>query len=103
MEQRFSNNSLDIETLREFCRREAYIDKLQDAFRKKMGDDNYKYCKGNPDIYNMLQQYGREDLAKRFARQLRAFYTSSNYAKHKPCTMVDNLVEELEHPERLLE
>jgi hypothetical protein len=81
---------------------EAYIDKLQDAFRKKMGDDNFKYRKGNPNIYSLLQQYGREDLAKRFAQQLRALHTGTNYAAHKPCMMVDNLVEELEHPERLL-
>ena len=83
--------------------REAYIDKLQDAFRKKMGDDGFKYRKGNPDIYCLLQQYGREDLAKRFAKQLRALHTGANYAMHKPCTMVDKLVEELEHPERVLE
>lgn len=76
---------------------------LQDAFRKKMGDDGFKYRKGNPDIYNLLQQYGREDLAKRFAKQLRSLHTGTNYAMHKPCTMVDKLVEELEHPERLLE
>ena len=82
--------------------REAYIEKIQDAFRKKMGNDNYKYCKGNPNIYSLLQQYAREDLAKRFARQLRALYTGTNYATHKPCTMVDKLVEELEHPELLL-
>ncbi len=83
--------------------REAYIDKLQDTFRKKMGDNDYKYCKGNPDIYRLLQQYGREDLAKRFAKQLRALYIGTNYAAHKPCTLVDKLVEELEHPEMLLE
>ena len=82
--------------------REAYIEKLQDAFRKKMGNDNFKYCKGNPNIYSLLQQYAREDLAKRFARQLRALYTGTNYATHKPCKMVDKLVEELEHPELLL-
>ena len=28
--------------------REAYIDKLQDAFRKKMGDDSFKYGKEIP-------------------------------------------------------
>lgn len=83
--------------------REAYIDKLQDAFRKKMGDDNYTYHKGNPDIYSLLQQYGSEDLAKRFARRLRKLYSGTNYATHKPCTMIDKLVEELEHPEKLLE
>ena len=83
--------------------RADYIDKLQDAFRKKMGDDSFKYRKGNPDIYSLLQQYGREDLAKRFAKRLRALHSGTNYAMHKPCTMVDKLVEELEHPERLLE
>lgn len=83
--------------------REDYIDKLQDAFRKKMGDDNYTYHKGNPDIYSLLQQYGSEDLAKRFARRLRTLYSGTNYATHKPCTMIDKLVEELEHPERWLE
>ena len=76
---------------------------MQDAFRKKMGDESFKYRKGNPDIYNLLQQYGREDLAKRFAQQLRGLHTGTNYAAHKPCTMVDKLVEELEHPGVLLE
>ena len=82
--------------------REAYVEKLEKAFRNKMRDNSFKYRKGNPDIYKLLQQYGREDLAKRFAKQLRALHSGTNYAMHKPCTMVDKLVEELEHPERLL-
>lgn len=82
--------------------RDAYIEKLEKAFRNKMGDNSFKYRKGNPDIYKLLQQYGREDLAKRFAKQLRTLHTGTNYAMHKPCTMVDKLVEELEHPEKLL-
>ncbi len=82
--------------------RSAYIDKLEAAFRNRMGDDSFKYHKGNPDIYRLLQQYGREDLAKRFAKQLRTLYSDTNYAMHKPCTMVDVLVEELEHPESIL-
>ena len=51
---------------------------------------------------SLLQQYGREDLAKRFAQQLRALHTGTNYAAHKPCTMVDKPVEELKHIEVLL-
>lgn len=82
--------------------RSAYIEKLEDAFRTKMGDRSFKYRKGNHEIYSLLQQYGREDLAKRFAKQLRTLHTGNNYAVHKPCTMVDKLVEELEHPELLL-
>lgn len=82
--------------------RSAYIEKLEESFRNRMGDETFKYRKGNPDIYSLLQQYGRENLAKRFAQQLRALYTGTDYATHKPCTMVDKLVEELEHPELLL-
>lgn len=82
--------------------RSAYIEKLQKFFRKQIGDKSFKYQKGNPEIYSLLKRYGSEDLAKRFAQKLRALYTDTDYAKHKPCTMVDKLVEELEHPELLL-
>lgn len=82
--------------------RTAYIKKLQEAFRNRMDDKSFVYKKGNPDIYNLLQTYGREDLAKRFANQLRSLYAGTDYASHKPCTMIDKLVEELEHPEALL-
>ena len=82
--------------------RSAYIEKIEGAFRNRMGNRDFAYQKGNPDIYRLLQKYGREDLAKRYAERLRARYTDTNYAAHKPCTMVDKLVEELEHPESLL-
>ena len=83
--------------------RADYIKKLEEAFKEKLGDSHFEYKKGNPDIYSLVQQYGREDLAKRFAQQLRGLYTGTDYAAHKPCTMVDKLVEELEHSELLLE
>lgn len=83
--------------------RADYIKKLEEAFKEKLGDSHFEYKKGNPDIYSLLQQYGHEDLAKRFAQQLRGLYTGTDYAAHKPCTMVDKLVEELEHSELLLE
>ena len=83
--------------------RADYIKKLEEAFKEKLGDSHFEYKKGNPDIYSLLQQYGREDLAKRFAQQLRGLYSGTDYAAHKPCTRVDKLVEELEHSELLLE
>ena len=82
--------------------RSAYIKKLEKFFRQKMGDGKFKYKKGDPDIYDRLQKYGNEIIAKRFAKNLRTLYTGTNYATHKPCTMIDKLVEELEHPEALL-
>lgn len=83
--------------------RADYISKIEEAFRKRMNDPNFRYKKGNPNIYEMLQQYGREDLAKKYAKKLRKLYSDKNYSAHKPCTMVDKLVEELEHPESLFE
>ena len=59
--------------------------------------------KGNPEIYRLLQQYGREDLAKRYAKRLQGMFAGRDYASHKPCTKIDLLVEELEHPEKVLE
>ena len=82
--------------------RDAYIAKLGDAFRKRMGDETFRYEKGNSEIYHLLQQYGREELAKRFAERLRKLHHGKDYASHKPCTMVDKLVEELEQPEMIM-
>ena len=83
--------------------RADYIEKLEGVLRKRMGNPDFVYKKGDPEIYNLLQIYGQEDLAKRFAKKLRSLYTDSNYSEHKPCTMVDILVEELENPEKLLQ
>ncbi len=82
--------------------RAAYIEKLEEAFRRRTGDASFKYEKGSRDNYRLMQTYGREDLAKRFAVQLRKLYHGVNYATHKPCTLVDMLVKELEEPEKLL-
>ena len=82
--------------------RADYIRKIEDAFRKRMNNPNFRYKKGDPDIYELLQQYGREDLAKKYAKELRKLYSNKNYSTYKPCTMVDKLVKELESPESLL-
>ena len=82
--------------------RAAYIRKLEEVLRKRMNDENFVYKKGSPDNYRLLQIHGREDLAKRSAVRLRKLFHGSDYASHKPCTMVDLLVKELEEPERLL-
>ena len=81
--------------------RSDYIKKLEGFFSKGKGDNNFKYKKGSPDIYEMLKAYGNEDSAKAHAKKLRALYGDDNYAEHNPCTMVDILVEELEYPEKI--
>ena len=93
---------LHFEYLNTAISRADYIKKIEDIFREKMNCPKFIYQKGNPDIYNLLKQYGQEDLAKKFAKKLRNLYKDTNYAIHNPCTQIDLLVNELEQPESLL-
>lgn len=82
--------------------RYAYMEKINAVLRKKMGDRKYNYKKNDSQFYTILGKYGDESFAKKCAQNLRKRYTGGDYTKYKPCTTVDLLVEELEHPENLL-
>lgn len=83
--------------------RSDYITKLESEIRKAEGYDNFSYTKNDARFYELLRTAGDEILAKRSAAKLRAmFEDSQDYKNHKPCTCVDILVDELEHPENLL-
>ncbi len=84
--------------------RQQYIGILEREIRNRSNDKKYKYEKNDPNTYNILQQYGKEENAISFARKLEENYKGdSDYATHKPCTMVYKLVEELNNPEKVLE
>ena len=82
--------------------RAKYIKQIEKALKNRSGNNNFTYTKGNRDIYSLLQKYGDENMAKRHAEKLRESFNNTNYATHNPCTMVDKLVDELQHPERFL-
>lgn len=83
--------------------RADYIKKLEAEIQKASGDSTYRYKKNDAGIYRMLQQFGDKNLAKQRAARLRSFFDGSeDFKGHKPCTTVDILVDELEHPEKLL-
>ena len=82
--------------------RADYITMIENALKNKSGNNNFIYTKGNRDIYSLLQKYGDENMAKKHAEKLRKSFNNTNYAAHNPCTMVDKLVDELQHPERFL-
>ena len=82
--------------------RADYITMIENALKNKSGNNNFTYTKGNQDIYSLLQKYGDENMAKKHAEKLRKSFNNTNYATHNPCTMVDKLVDELQHPERFL-
>ncbi len=83
--------------------RADYIKILEAEIQKALGDERYRYKKNDAGIYSLLHRIGNEELAKQRAAKLRSFFEDSmNYREHKPCTTVDLLVTELEHPESLL-
>lgn len=83
--------------------RADYITKLENEIRKVDGYGDFSYKKNDPGIYAMLQKIGNETQAKLRAARLRSMFDNAHdFKSHKPCTCVDILVEELEHPENLL-
>ena len=83
--------------------RADYITILEENIRRLEEYKDFKYHKNDEGIYSLLKRVGNEDLAKERAQKLRRFFEHSlDYKAHKPCTTVDVLVEELEHPENLL-
>lgn len=83
--------------------RADYIAKLVTEIRRFEGFKSFNYLKNDEGIYSLLQKIGNEELAKERAQKLRQFFEHTlDYKSHKPCTTVDRLVEELEHPENLL-
>lgn len=84
--------------------RKAYIEKLEDIIRAKLRRKDYKYEKNDEHFYYLLQEVGGdEEMAKTHAQKLRKKYNGIDYSSHKPCTYVDELVEELENTDKVLE
>lgn len=83
--------------------RRDYISKIENEVRKHAGYKTFRYKKNNPDIYALLKEIGDEQKAKLNACRLRKFFEHSvDYKSHRPCTTVDLLVEELQHPEKII-
>lgn len=83
--------------------RSQYIEMIEREIQDRTGNIGYRYEKKSDDTFGLLQRAGDEALAIRHARRLKDSFAGTDYALHKPCTTVDELVEELSHPERLLE
>ena len=83
--------------------RADYIKKLENEINRIDGYANYNYKKNDVGIYSLLQRIGDEPQAKQRAAKLQAMFDDTkDYKNHKPCTCVDVLVNELEHPDNLL-
>lgn len=82
--------------------RMQYIHMIEREIQERTGNPDYQYEKKSAETFGLLQCAGDETLAIRHAQRLKDSFTGTDYASHKPCTTVGELVEELSHPERLL-
>ena len=73
--------------------RRQYVEILEREIRKFIPD--FIYSKGGDVMYDILKQYGSEDMAKLRAQKLRLQYQDTDYSSHNPCTTVDILVGKL--------
>ena len=83
--------------------RTKYISMIESVVRKASGKRTYKYDKASTEILKYLNEYGNEEQACAWARQIRGRYAQrTDFDKHNPRTEVDLLIDELKHPERVL-
>lgn len=83
--------------------RRDYINFLNEAFRSHIRKKHVRYRKNSRDILRILNQYGDSTQARAYAESLLASYgMDTPRSLCRPCTTVHRLVDELEHPDRIL-
>jgi hypothetical protein len=55
----------------------------------------FQYKKNSADMYNILEKYGNQAQAMKWAEKLESTHVCKNYAIHNPCTKIHHLVKEL--------
>ncbi len=69
---------------------------MNKSMSKKSGKaSSFKYEKNSKKMYKLLKEYGNEAQAIKWAKNLEARFTNTNYAAHNPCTRVYKLIEKL--------
>lgn len=76
--------------------RDEYKNAIEEAVNEKIGKKGkFKYEKNSPNMYNILEKYGRQDLAIKWASDLNSKIVGERFAEFNPITQVLKLVEEL--------
>jgi hypothetical protein len=65
------------------------------AKSKSKSPRKFEYKKNSEEMYSVLEKYGNQSQAIKWAEQLIKNHTCKNYAVHNPCTMIHTLVKEL--------
>lgn len=77
--------------------RDQYAKAIENAVESKLGKKSSKftYKKNNPDMYKVLEKFGDQDLAIKWAKDLDSKIQGESFANYNPITQVYKLVEEL--------
>lgn len=82
--------------------RTEYKKAIEDEVNAKIAKESkskkpkkFEYKKNSAEMYNILEKYGNQTQAIKWAEQLITTHTCENYAIHNPCTLIHILVKEL--------
>ncbi|GHV50739.1 hypothetical protein FACS1894181_11680 [Bacteroidia bacterium] len=78
-------------------KRTEYQKAIEDEINKNWKDKKkpFKYEKNDPNMYDVLQEYGKQGQAINWAEQLRGQYNDEKFAAQNPRTQVYELVRQL--------
>jgi len=63
--------------------------------KKTCKTSSFKYEKNSKEMYKLLQEFGNEEQAIKWAKNLEGQFSDTNYSSHNPCTKVYELIEKL--------
>ena len=79
--------------------REEYKKAISDAVntspKNKKKKKDYEYAKNAPNNYDIINQYGNQNAAIRWAKSLHDQFEDQRFHTHNPCTLVYKLVLQL--------
>lgn len=81
--------------------REDYQSFFEREVKKVCGKD-YEYKKNDPNTFKILQKYGDQEQAIKWAETLEDNHKDEKYATHNPCTKVHLLIKQLLNPQSAL-
>lgn len=104
----WSNEAFELWYLLHFQYRNTYMSRedYKSAIEKEVNDRiaaqsknkkpvKFKYQKNSIDMYAVLEKYGNQQQAIKYAEKLIANHSCNNFAIHNPCTRLHLLVQEL--------
>lgn len=85
-------------------KRDEYKRAISDAVNKKMknGKKAYIYKKNDENNYSIMEKYGDQAQAIKWAEEQANAFSDKRFSTHNPCTMVYKLINQLLGHDKIL-